>query len=100
MPGFVSNVNNSITVSIGWTRVYYLSFLVGFGISFVVYVALHYFFPAPNLKDFVLSPASSREVMREYQERWDATEDNGSGVPGERVVPKDVRDLERLPKDI
>jgi hypothetical protein len=100
MPGFVSNVNNSIHVSIGWTRVYYLSFLVGFAIAAVVFVALHHFFPAPNVKDFVLSPASHREVMAEYQTKWDATEESGSGVPGESVLTKDGRDLEGFPKDI
>ncbi|KAJ9610457.1 hypothetical protein H2200_005234 [Cladophialophora chaetospira] len=100
MPGFVSNVNFDIHVSIGWTRVYYLSFLVGFAISAVVFVALHHFFPAPNVKDFVLSPATHREVMAEYQAKWDATEYSESGVPTESVVPKDARDVESFPKDI
>jgi nucleobase:cation symporter-1, NCS1 family len=99
MPGFVANVNASIHVSLGWTRVYYLSFLVGFSIAAVVYIALHRFFPAPSVKDFVLSPATHKEVMAEYQERWDATEENG-GVPGERVVPKNVQEIEEFPKDI
>ncbi len=92
MPGFVSNVNNNFQVSLGWTRVYYLSFLVGFAISSVVFIALHHFFPAPSVKDFVLRPTTSRQFMAEYQDRWDATEDSGSGIPTESVLPKDVRD--------
>lgn len=100
MPGFVSNVNNDIQVSLGWTRVYYLSFLVGLAISSIVFIALHHFFPAPSVKDFVLNPATSREVMAKYQARWDATEDSGCGVPTESVLPKDVRDVDSFPKDV
>ncbi|EXJ56818.1 hypothetical protein A1O7_07162 [Cladophialophora yegresii CBS 114405] len=100
MPGFVSNVNNDIHISIGWTRVYYLSFLVGFAIAAVVFVALHHFFPAPSVKDFVLGPATAKQVMAEYQARWDATEENGIAIPSETVVPKDAHDVESFPKDI
>lgn len=100
MPGFVSNVNNSIVVSIGWTRVYYLSFLVGFSIAAVVFVALHHFFPAPNVKAFVLSPATHKETMIEYRDKWDAMADTGAGVASQSVHPKDVQDLESFPKEI
>jgi hypothetical protein len=107
MPGFISNVNNRITVSLGWTHVYYISFLVGFSISAVCFIALHHFFPAPMVKDFVLSPQSRRENMAYYQEKWDLTEQTGTSVPvnGESVLPnKDasLRDgeLEGFPKDV
>lgn len=94
MPGFISNVNNGVTVSIGWTRLYYISFLIGFCIAAVIFIALHHFFPAPSVKDFVNSPASKKEVMADAQTRWD-----GEVVVGERVLPKDVQDVEQLPKD-
>ncbi|KAI1627487.1 allantoin permease [Exophiala viscosa] len=95
MPGFVSNVNTSISVSIGWTRVYYISFLVGFSISAVVYVGLHHFFPAPNVKDFVLSPTMAKQTMADAQTGWD-----NESVQSQSVLPKDVQDLEELPKEI
>jgi hypothetical protein len=66
----------------------------------VVFIALHHFFPAPSVKDFVLSPATAEQVMAEYQARWDATEETVSGIPSESVVPKDIRDLEGFPTDI
>ena len=100
MPGFVSNVSNGIHVSIGWTRVYYISFLVGFGIAAVVFVALHHFFAAPNVKDVVLRQATHKQVMAEYQAKWDATEETGSGVPQESFLPKEVNDLEGFPKAV
>lgn len=95
MPGFISNVNNSITVSIGWTRLYYISFLVGFSISAVTFVALHQFFPAQAVKDFVARPETAKETMLDAQTRWD-----NEGVPIQSVLPKDVQDIETLPKDI
>jgi NCS1 family nucleobase:cation symporter-1 len=33
----------------GWIRLYNLTFLVGLAISFVVFIALSYFFPVPGL---------------------------------------------------
>src|SRR5882757_5773004 len=71
MPGFISNVNNNAHVSIGWTRLYYMSFLVGFSIAAVIYVTLHRLLPAPSVKDFVMSPATKKQVMRESQAKWD-----------------------------
>ncbi|KIW87755.1 uncharacterized protein Z519_11729 [Cladophialophora bantiana CBS 173.52] len=105
MPGFISNVNNSIHVSLGWTHAYYISFLVGFSIAAVVFVALHHFLPAPAVKDFVLNPQTSRQVMAEAQAAWDATEEmmttgSDSSVPSQSVLPKDVQDVEGFPKDI
>lgn len=95
MPGFVSNVNTTISVSIGWTRLYYISFLVGFSISAVVFVALHQFFPAPSIKDFVLSPMTAEQIMADAQARWD-----GESVQNQNVFSKDVQDVEGMPKDI
>jgi phosphotransferase system glucose/maltose/N-acetylglucosamine-specific IIC component len=104
MPGFISNVNNNVTVAVGWTRVYYISFLVGFSIAAVVYVGLHYIFPAPSVRDFVMRPTTARQVMRDAEERWDAI-GLGAGedyIPEESVKPKDVdeRDVEGFPKNI
>ncbi|SCU88763.1 LAMI_0D11232g1_1 [Lachancea mirantina] len=48
MPGFVGAVGDNIHVPVGATRVYYLNYLVGYSVSFVVYVILCYFFPVPN----------------------------------------------------
>lgn len=48
MPGFISTVGNNIHVSMGAIRLYYLNYLVGFSISFVVYVGLCRFFPIPG----------------------------------------------------
>lgn len=96
MPGFISNVNSSITVSIGWTRLYYISFLVGFSISAVTFVALHHFFPAQAVREFVARPETAKETMLDAQTRWD----NEGFVPTQSVLPKDVQDIETLPKDI
>ena len=102
MPGFISNVNNSIHVSIGFTHFYYLSFLAGFCISATVFIALHHFFPPPEVKDFVLTAATHRQVMAEYQHKWDVIGEgrSGSDVPGENVVPKDVQEVDGFPKAI
>jgi NCS1 family nucleobase:cation symporter-1 len=95
LPGFLSNVNYSISVSIGWTRLYYISFLVGFSISAVVFIALHHFFPAHGVKEFVTGPETAAETMLDAQSRWD-----GESIAGESVLPKDIQDVETLPKDI
>ncbi|KIX01625.1 uncharacterized protein Z518_09351 [Rhinocladiella mackenziei CBS 650.93] len=96
MPGFISNVNHGIKVSIGWTRVYYISFLVGFSVTTVVFVGLHHFLPAPSVKDFVKTPASAKQVMAESQAKWDGE----VAVDSHHVLPKDFVDTERFPKDI
>ncbi|SCU88861.1 LANO_0D03290g1_1 [Lachancea nothofagi CBS 11611] len=48
MPGFVGTVGNNIHVPMGAIKVYYLNYLVGFSVSFTIYVALCYFFPVPG----------------------------------------------------
>ena len=95
MPGFISAVNNNIKVSIGWTRLYYLCFLAGFAISATVFIALNYFFPAPGVKDFVMSPATRKEVMAESQAKWD-----GEAVQNHYESPDDVEAVEQFPKDV
>ena len=49
LPGFIGDVGApKITVSEGAMRVYYLSYWVGYFISFSVYISLCYFFPVPG----------------------------------------------------
>ena len=96
MPGFISAVNPSIKVPIGATRLYYICFLNGFAISSVMYVALHYFFPAQSLKEFVDSPATRHETMSEYQEKWDLTEPGS----GEDTVGKELETVMEMPKEV
>jgi NCS1 family nucleobase:cation symporter-1 len=71
MPGFVAAVQPSITVPIGLTHLYYICFLAGFAISASIYCSLHFIFPARELKQFVENSPSAKELMVEYQERWD-----------------------------
>ena len=94
MPGFISAVNTSITIPIGCTRLYYICFLNGFAISSVVFITLHRFFPAPMQKDFVDSPVDKRQVMREYQEKWDMTEVTVEQI---NVHGKDEEDVLEIP---
>ena len=74
MPGFVAAVNSSIKVPLGWTHLYYISFLVGTAISAVCFVALHHFFPVHEIRDYVRSAPSRREVQAEYRAKWDGEE--------------------------
>ena len=74
MPGFVSAVSTNITVSIGWTYLYYISFLVGTAITAVCFIALHYFFPVPAIKDYLITAPPRREVQAEYRAKWDGEE--------------------------
>lgn len=71
MPGFVAAVQPSVTVPIGLTHLYYICFLSGFAISASIYCLLHLIFPAVGSKQFVADVASLRELMKEYQDRWD-----------------------------
>ncbi|CCK72517.1 uracil permease KNAG_0K01560 [Huiozyma naganishii CBS 8797] len=49
LPGFIGDVGApKITVSIGAMRVYYLSYWVGYAISFLAYTILCYLFPVPG----------------------------------------------------
>jgi NCS1 family nucleobase:cation symporter-1 len=102
MPGFVAAVQPNITVAIGWTRVYYLSFLVGFFISSVVYIGLHWAFPAPSVKDFVMSRTSARQNMADCQAKWDGEEvsDSLHAGPTEQMHmrPKDHDAVNDMPK--
>jgi len=74
MPGFVAAVNTSIKVPIGWTRLYYISFLVGTAISALFFAAFHHFFPVHGIKDYVNSAPSRREVQAEFRAKWDGEE--------------------------
>ena len=95
MPGFISAVNPSINVPVGATRLYYICFLNGFAISSVVFVALHYFFPAKSHRAFVDDPSTAKENMQKYVERWDA-----AGDVGDDAIGKDVEDVLEMPKAI
>jgi NCS1 family nucleobase:cation symporter-1 len=72
MPGFVAAVQPSVTVPMGLTHLYYICFLSGFAISASVFSLLHFIFPAVTSQRFVADGTSPRELMKEYQERWDA----------------------------
>lgn len=74
MPGFVAAVNSTIKVSIGWTHLYYISFLVGTAISALAFIALHRFFPVRPIRDYVNSAPSRRIVQSEYRAKWDGEE--------------------------
>jgi len=75
LPGFIANVNPKVEVAAGWSHIYSISFCTGVGISFVVFVLLHYLFPAPSLQAWVASQPSARETMRSYNEVYDLKED-------------------------
>lgn len=64
-------MNPTVTVSVGLTRLFYISFLTGMTISGVVYVGMHYVFPDGRLKAFVHSAALAEQVMAEYEEQYD-----------------------------
>lgn len=66
MLGIISAVNTTITVPIGLTHIYYINFLTGFLIASVVLIVLHWAFPTPSQKAFVMSPVSANENMAEY----------------------------------
>lgn len=74
MPGFVAAVNTDIKVSIGWTRLYYVSFLVGTTISALFFIALHHFFPVSAINNYLATSPSRREVQAEYRAKWDGEE--------------------------
>jgi NCS1 family nucleobase:cation symporter-1 len=52
LPGLIHLVTPSIQVSVGATRLYSLSFVIGLCMSFVVHLALNTIFPPPGLQDF------------------------------------------------
>jgi NCS1 family nucleobase:cation symporter-1 len=71
LPGFVAHVNPSIKVPIGLTHLFYICFLSGITISATVFIALHYFFPASSVREFVQSAPPPAVLMTEYREQWD-----------------------------
>ncbi|SSD61155.1 related to Uracil permease [Saccharomycodes ludwigii] len=50
MPGFIGDVGNNIYVPQGAIYLYYLNYLVGYFVSFLLYLILCYFFPVPGSK--------------------------------------------------
>jgi hypothetical protein len=50
-----------------------MSYIYGFISSALVYALLHKVFPSKAQADFVNQPATSIEVRRLYEERWDVT---------------------------
>lgn len=52
-------------------HLYYICFLVGLAISAFVYCALHFFFPARAVKNFVQTAPSPGTLMAESREKWD-----------------------------
>ncbi|KAM0335219.1 hypothetical protein ACHAQA_000261 [Verticillium albo-atrum] len=73
MPGFIAAVNLNVTVSDGATELYYMSYIYGFLSSAVVYIALHHFFPAKAVADFVRTSPSPKELRTATYEQWDVT---------------------------
>lgn len=70
LPGFIGDVGApKITVSLGAMRVYYLSYWVGYGISFSVYLALCHFFPVPG------QPVENIFTEKGWFQRWANVED-------------------------
>ena len=57
------------------------------GISFVVFILLHYLFPAPSLQACVASQPSARKTMRSYNEMYDLKEDT-------EVIDEEANDKE------
>jgi NCS1 family nucleobase:cation symporter-1 len=58
-------------VPIGLTHLFYICFLSGITISATVFIALHYFFPASSVREFVQSAPPPAVLMTEYREQWD-----------------------------
>ncbi|KAK2858514.1 hypothetical protein FQN49_004657 [Arthroderma sp. PD_2] len=75
LPGFIASVNTNVHVPIGFTRIYQLCFLVGFGISASVYCGLHIVIPDARLQEFVSTAASSDVLVREYRDNCDRESD-------------------------
>ena len=97
LPGFIANVNPKVEVAAGWSHIYLICFVTGVGISFVVFILLHYLFPAPSLQAWVASQPSARETMRFYNEMYDLKE--GIEVINEDVNDKDFSSLSAEEKD-
>lgn len=71
---------------IGATRLYYICFLNGTAIAAVVFVGLHYVFPAKAQKEWVAEQKLAdggkwRENRLHFRDKWDALAAEQSGVP-------------------
>lgn len=93
-PGFISAVNPSIKVPVGATRLYYICFLNGLVISAVVFVGLHWVWPARRLGEWVEGQGGSwRENRVHFKEKWDAlageADGDGQEVDGRRASGED-----------
>ncbi|OLN87315.1 Uracil permease 2 [Colletotrichum chlorophyti] len=80
MPGFVTAVDTSVTVSEGATELYYMSYVYGLLSSGLVYALLHRLFPARALDSFVKNSPSARELQHLHQGKWDVTLAEATGV--------------------
>lgn len=94
MPGFISAVSPGVRVPIGATRLYYICFLNGCAISALIFVALHYAFPAKKQKAYVQGTESWREARMEFRDRWDALADSAEGTSS----AKEVEVVQEIPK--
>ncbi|KAJ6440557.1 NCS1 nucleoside transporter family protein [Purpureocillium lavendulum] len=72
LPGFISQVNTSVTVTDAAVELYYLNYLYGYLASLVVYSLLHWAFPAKSLDAFVREPTTAAELQQHYRDRWDS----------------------------
>lgn len=52
IPGFIANVNASVSVPQACTEMFYLAFPLGFAISFTLYYAINKFFPPAGLGEY------------------------------------------------
>jgi nucleobase:cation symporter-1, NCS1 family len=50
LPGFANQVRGASAAYGGWDNIFRINFFVGFGIAFVLHVALHTIFPAPGAR--------------------------------------------------
>ncbi|KAI1912001.1 hypothetical protein LOZ53_002329 [Ophidiomyces ophidiicola] len=80
LPGFVAEVNSSVTVPIGLVRLYQICFLSGFAISAFVYCVLHFLVPVQAIKHFVANSPAADDLIREYREACDSGADYKGGV--------------------
>lgn len=67
--GFVGEVGTNVSVSQAAMKIYYLNYLLGYLVAFIVYVAICYFFPVPG------SPVKNILRDKGWYERWVEVED-------------------------
>lgn len=63
-PGFINTLSPNVSVNIGMSRVYTLSWLTGTGISALVYVGLCYLSPPPGMSRRFVEVDESKEERR------------------------------------